>query len=120
METPGWPELEEKVREGSQVSWMLELRESEVRKLEEQPCKTLPGSLKDAVQEKAVVSGSECRSATCGRRKRWGRMREATICRGSGELERQIGAEVERGWDGGCARLVEGRRTPEEGSEAKL
>jgi hypothetical protein len=57
-------ELEEKVREGSRVSWMLELRESEVRKLEEH--KTLPGSLKGCRARESGRSGSECWSATAG------------------------------------------------------
>jgi hypothetical protein len=95
------------VREGSRVSWMLELREGEVRKLEEQVQNPVWVSEGCRAREsgRKWLGGSEC---NCGRRRRWGGMREATLCRGSGELERQIGAEVERGWDGGLREACGG------------
>ena len=60
-------ELEEKAREGegSRVSWMLELRESEVGKLEEQVQNPVWVSEGCRAKESGR-SGSEGRSATAG------------------------------------------------------
>jgi hypothetical protein len=97
-------ELEEKVREGSRsVLEVLELRESEVRKLEEQvqnPVWVCEGC-RGRESGRKWLGGSEC---NCGRRKRWGGMREATTCGGSGEREQQIVAARDLSRGGGRPR----------------
>jgi hypothetical protein len=109
LETPGWRNWRRRrgrVR-GRECPGCWGFREGEGG-AGAKPCLgLLMGRCRGRESGRKWLGGSEC---NCGRRKRWGGMREATTCRGSGERERQIGAEIERGWDGG-------RRTPEAGLE---